>query len=85
MSTMSIADFKAQFSDVIDIVEKGGVIIVTKGKNRKPVEAFVPMDRVQPKKRKLGILQGKASVKFTDDFKMTTAELLDLCDDDSAS
>lgn len=85
MSTMSIADFKAQFSEVIEIVEKGEEVIVTKGKNRKPVGAFVPMDRIRPKKRVIGILQGKSSVKFANDFKMTTEELLEMCDDDDPS
>ncbi len=82
MPTMSIADFKARFSDVIDIVEKGEEIIVTKGKNRKPVGAFVPMDRVQPKKKRIiGIAKHLGPVKFAPDFKMTTEELLDSCED----
>ena len=31
-----------------------------------------------PKKRPLGILNGKAKIVFKDDFEMTTEELLDL-------
>ena len=31
-----------------------------------------------PKKRKLGILDGKAQIEFSDDFEMTTEELLSM-------
>ncbi|MDA7514461.1 type II toxin-antitoxin system Phd/YefM family antitoxin [bacterium] len=78
MKTMSIGDFKAQFSAVVDAVENGEEIIVEKGKGRKPVGVFIPMEKYQkPKsKRKLGILDGKATFKMRDDFKMTEEELL---------
>lgn len=82
---MSIADFKAKFSDVIQTVESGEEVIVTKGKNRKPVGAFVPIDRIQPpKKRTIGILAGEGPVVFAPDFKITTEELLGLCEDEES-
>ena len=40
---------------------------------------IVPFDEGRKrKKRKLGILEGKASVVFSDDFKMTEEEFIDL-------
>ncbi|EIE03147.1 hypothetical protein [Leptospira licerasiae] len=39
----------------------------------------IPANKVgKPKKRKLGILKGKASFKISDDFKMTEEEFLNL-------
>ncbi|MDC1405836.1 type II toxin-antitoxin system Phd/YefM family antitoxin [Akkermansiaceae bacterium] len=54
MKTMSIGDFKAQFSAVVDAVENGEEIIVEKGKGRKPVGVFIPMEKYQKPKSKRG-------------------------------
>ncbi len=76
MKTMTIGDFKAQFSAVVDAVEKGEEVIVEKGKGRKPVGVFIPIEKYQKPKRILGIAAGSGSVKFKPDFKMTEEELL---------
>ena len=73
---MSVGEFKAKFSAVMDAVEKGEEIIVEKGKSRKQIGVFVPMNRFADQKRTVGILQGKASFKMAEDFKMTPEELL---------
>jgi hypothetical protein len=50
---------------------------VTFGKKKEIVGYFVPEIAKQPK-RKLGILEGKATFTFSDDFEMTPEELLGL-------
>ena len=77
MKTMTVGEFKAQFSEVIDQVKAGEKIAVTYGKKKEIIGYFTP-EAPQPKKRQLGILEGKAKVVFMPDFEMTTEEFLGL-------
>jgi len=75
MKTMTVGEFKTHFSDVIDQVKAGEEIAVTYGKRKEVIGYFSP--KKEPKrKRKLGILEGKAEVIFGPDFKMTEEEFL---------
>ena len=74
---MSVGEFKSNFSEVLDQVKKGEKIAVTYGKKKEIVGYFSPELPEQPK-RKLGILEGKATFTFSDDFKMTEEEFLGL-------
>jgi prevent-host-death family protein len=76
MKTVSIADFKANFSDYAEKVQKGLELIVTSGRNKKKIFKVMPIEEEKPFKRKLGLLKGKATVVFHDDWKMTTEEFL---------
>ena len=78
MKTMTIGEFKTQFSDVVKEVKAGRKIAVTYGKKKEVVGYFVPEIPEKKEKRKLGILEGKASVIFHPDFKMTEEEFLGL-------
>ena len=80
MKSLSVGEFKAQFSEVLEKVQAGESIGVLYGKNKKPVAKLVPMNGSKPqkKKRTLGIWEGKVKVKFAPNFKMTDEELLDL-------
>ncbi len=78
MKTMSVGEFKTHFSDVIEQVKSGEKIAVTFGKKRKVVGYFLPEIPEAKGKRKLGILEGKASVNFHPDFKITEEEFLGL-------
>lgn len=78
MKTMTVGEFKTHFSEVLKEVSKGVKIAVTYGKSKEIVGYFVPKSAKGLKKRKLGILKGKAHVAFQSDFKMTEEELLDL-------
>ena len=73
---MTVGDFKSHFSDAIDWVKSGKKIAVTFGKKKEVVGYFVPEKMGSEKKRKLGELEGKASVTFKKDFKMTEEEFL---------
>lgn len=77
MHQLTVGDFKAKFSEIIQKVQQGETFGVTYGKSKKKVGVFMPIDKFKSKKmRKLGILEGKASFKIHKDFKMTDEEFL---------
>ena len=80
MKSLPVGEFKAQFSEVLEMVQQGESVGVLYGKSKKPVAKLVPMNGSEPKKkkRKLGIWEGKVKFVFADNFKMTDEELLDL-------
>lgn len=78
MKTVTIGEFKANFSAYAEKVQKGLEIIVTHGRKRKKIFKVIPFKDEKPPKRKLGMLKGKATVEFADDWKMTSEELLGL-------
>ncbi len=79
MKSLPVGEFKAQFSAVSELIKKGETVEVVYGKKKEPLGYFVPANGFKPvKKRKLGILEGKASVVFADDFKMTEEEFINL-------
>ena len=75
MKTMTVGEFKARFSEVLEAVKKGQEIVVSYGKSHKPIGVFKPFETGQ-KKRKLGVLKGKASFSIGKGFKITEEELL---------
>ncbi|MES2111555.1 MAG: prevent-host-death protein [Bacteroidota bacterium] len=77
MKTMSVGEFKTHFSDVLEQVKAGEKIAVTFGKKKEIVGYFLPEMPQQPK-RKLGILEGKATFSFDNDFEITDEEFLGL-------
>jgi len=80
MKSLPVGEIKAQFSEVLEKVQQGESFEITYGKNKKPVARIVPVNGSQkkPKKRKLGIWEGKVKFVFADNFKMTDDEFLDL-------
>ena len=79
MKSLTVGEFKAQFSEVLELVQQGESVGVLYGKSKKPVAKLVPVNGSEPmKKRKLGILEGKVKFKFAKNFKMTDEELLDM-------
>ncbi len=56
-------------------VKKGENIAVTYGK-KKEIVAYISPEPPERPKRRAGILEGKATFTFSDDFKMTTEEFL---------
>ena len=79
MKTLPVGELKAQFSEVLKKVQLGESFGILYGKKKKPVAMIVPFVETKSKKeRKLGILEGKVEIKFSEDFKMTEEELLGL-------
>ncbi len=76
MYQLTVGQFKAKFSEVLEKVQKGESVGITYGKSKKKVAALVPYDQHLKKRITLGSLKGKASFKIHDDFKMTEEEFL---------
>jgi antitoxin (DNA-binding transcriptional repressor) of toxin-antitoxin stability system len=78
MKAMAVGEFKTRFSEVLEEVKSGNNVEILYGKAKKPVAMVVPYPEKSNKKRKIGILDGKAEIIFGDDFEMTTEELLEM-------
>lgn len=78
MERMTVGEFKAHFSDVLKKVQAGKEIGISYGKKKEIVARLVPPESNKGIKRKIGLLEGKASVKFNKEYKITEEELLGL-------
>lgn len=77
MIQLTVGQFKAKFSEVLEKVLSGETIGITYGKSKKKVAALVPYKKqVQTNRIKLGLLEGKASFKIKKGFKVTDEEFL---------
>lgn len=73
MMSMTVGELKANFSEVLDEVQKGTEYQILFGRAKKPIARIVPIEE-EPRQRKLGILQGKFSYEINDDFKFNSEE-----------
>ena len=79
MKTLPVGEIKSQFSEVLEQVKHGETFGILYGKKKTPVAMIVPYKSDEEKKdRVIGILDGKLNITFSDDFKMTEEEFLDL-------
>lgn len=78
MRTFTIGDLKTNFSQILESVRAGEEVAIAFGKKKEIVAYIVPRTARPKKKRPLGLLEGKATVKFHNDFKITEAEFLGL-------
>jgi prevent-host-death family protein len=79
MKTVSLAEAKNHFSAVLRDVGLGNEIAISYGKKKETIAVIIPYESwKKSKKRQLGTLEGKATVKFSKDFSMTTEELINL-------
>ena len=77
MKDMFVGELKAHFSEVLDEVRQGNKVGILYGKAKKPVAMIVPYYEEKPD-RQIGILDGKITIQFSDDFKMSAEELCSL-------
>jgi antitoxin (DNA-binding transcriptional repressor) of toxin-antitoxin stability system len=73
-ATLTIGEFKARLPEALALVQQGESVTVTYGRNKRPVAVFGPPPA--ERKRKLGLLAGKATARIAADWKMTDDELL---------
>jgi len=78
MEIMTVGEFKTQFSAVLKRVLAGEEIGISYGKNKEIVARLVPKTPEKKQRRRIGLLEGKASVRFSKDFNITDQELLSL-------
>ena len=75
---MSVGELKTNFSQVLEEVKQGQKVGILYGRAKKPVAMIIPFQEEKKKDRKIGILNGKTTIKFKDNFEMTTEELCNL-------
>ncbi len=79
MHTIQVGKLKAEFSSVLQKIQKNGEkFIIEYGKKHHKIAMIIPYDESLEEKeeRKFGILKNKASFKINNDFSMTDEELL---------
>ena len=76
MKSMSVGEFKANFSEVLKRVLAGEEIGILYGKRKEIVAKIVPKNTGKKSQRKIGILEKKGKIKFGSDFRMTEEEFL---------
>ena len=75
MKVITVGEFKAKLSQIIERILKGEEYVIAYGRKEKKIFKVVPYKEEKPK-RKLGSLVGKATATFSKDWKMTTEEFL---------
>ena len=78
MKAMAVGELKAHFSEILEEVRQGKKVGILYGRAKKPVAMIIPYNEGQKAERKIGILDGKVTMDFKDDFEMTTEELCNL-------
>lgn len=75
---MTVGEFKTNFSEALKKVLAGHEISISYGKRKEIVARLIPKPTEKKPRRKIGILDGKAKVTFSKDFKITEEEFLGL-------
>ncbi len=76
MKVITVGEFKSRMAFFIERILKGEEFVISYGRKKNRIFKVSPIKEEKPLKRKLGQLEGKASVVFHDDWKMTTEEFL---------
>ncbi|MCL1836572.1 MAG: prevent-host-death protein [Treponema sp.] len=78
MKALAVGELKTHFSQVLDEVRHGKKVGILYGRAKKPVAMIVPYHEEKKTERRIGILDGKVTIEFRDDFAMTAEELCSL-------
>ena len=75
-----VDEFKKNISEALEIIKQGEEITISSGKEKENIAVLLPFDMYikDHKKRKLGILESRASYSIKKDFEMSDEELLSL-------
>ena len=77
MVSLSVAELKANFSEVLLKVKNGENFKILYGKSKKPVAMIVPIENMNSQ-RNIGIMDGKAKFKTNGNGKISEEEFLGL-------
>jgi len=75
MEILSVGELKANFSEILKRVSAGEEINIAYGKKKEVIARLVPKTEKKAK-RKIGLLEGKAKVSFSKNFKITEEAFL---------
>ncbi|MDR2402398.1 MAG: type II toxin-antitoxin system Phd/YefM family antitoxin [Spirochaetaceae bacterium] len=77
MKTVSLAEAKTHFSAILKDVGLGNEVAIAYGKKKETIAVIIPYKTwKKSKKRQLGTLEGKVTVKFSKDFSITDEALI---------
>jgi hypothetical protein len=77
MRTLMVDELKKNFAGVMKYIEQGEDVALQYGNRKQNIAVLIPFERYTARrKRKLGLLESKASFSIKEDFKMTDEELL---------
>jgi len=76
MQTLAAKDVPAQFMEILFQVQNGEHVAISTDDDNHPVAMLIPYPNVLLSKRTLGVLEGKMSVEFSNDFEMSIEELI---------
>lgn len=77
MKILQIAELRSKFSALLKEVSMGHEIGISYGRKKETIAVIIPIDEYKKMKaRRLGTLQGKATVEFKGEWKLSDEELL---------
>lgn len=78
MKTMTVADFKSQFSTVVDELKKGNEVAITYGRRKELLATVVPQSKMQKPDYSVAVgdLKKAGRTYSMNNFEMTDEELL---------
>jgi hypothetical protein len=71
MKTLTVGEFKAQFSSVVELIKAGESVEVTFGKKKEVLGIFKPIQKKKIEKRKFGVLNNTDGYYMAPDFTKT--------------
>jgi len=82
MTQMTVGDFKAQFSSVLDKVLQGEEVQILYGRSKKPVAQLTKLEEKHKKKKRIpGLYKEYGPYWEDEDFEFTPENLFDNMDD----
>ena len=78
MKTMTTADFKANFSSVVDELKHGNKVVITYGRKKAPLATIIPQSQLEKPNHsvKIGDLKSQGWTYALNDFEITEEELI---------
>lgn len=77
MKNLQVAELKTNFSEILEEVKNGEEITISFGRKKEKIAVIIPYSKYKKNiKRKLGLLENKASYKIEKNFKFSDYDLL---------
>ena len=79
MKTLPVAKVRANFYALLKEVESGSEVGIAFGQKQETIAVIVPIEEYKKiKARKLGTLEGKVKVEFSENWAMSDEELINI-------
>ena len=79
MKTLPVAKIRTNFSALLKEVELGNEIGIAFGRKKETIAVIVPIEEYKRiKMRKVGTLEGKVTVEFSENWAITDEEFINL-------